>query len=143
MSDTDNGPERLTLRHLRALDELEQMVKDMARGFETVTGHLVGITGRIAGLEIRMSTMETWSERLSSTMQDGLMWRCVACGERNFNHYENCVSCGRARPAAAGSGVPRHAAVGAGLTFQADPRRGDARLAIGAAEFAELTRGKQ
>ena len=35
--------------------------------------------------------------KMSSTMQDGLMWRCVACGERNFNHYENCVSCGRAR----------------------------------------------
>jgi hypothetical protein len=62
MSDTDNGPESLTPRHLRALDErLEQMAKDMARGFETVTGHLVGITGRIAGLEIRMSAMETWS----------------------------------------------------------------------------------
>ena len=36
--------------------------------------------------------------KMSSTMQDGLMWRCVACGEFNFNHYENCVSCGRARP---------------------------------------------
>ena len=34
---------------------------------------------------------------MSSPMQDGLMWRCVACGERNFNHYENCVACGRAR----------------------------------------------
>ena len=34
---------------------------------------------------------------MSSPMQDGLMWRCAACGERNFNHYENCVSCGRAR----------------------------------------------
>ena len=35
--------------------------------------------------------------KMSSPMQDGLMWRCAACGERNFNHYENCVSCGRAR----------------------------------------------
>ena len=35
---------------------------------------------------------------MSSTMQEGLMWRCTGCGERNFNHYENCVSCGRARP---------------------------------------------
>ena len=35
---------------------------------------------------------------MSSTMQEGLMWRCTVCGERNFNHYENCVSCGRARP---------------------------------------------
>jgi hypothetical protein len=60
MSDTDNGPE--TLRHLRAIDErLEQIAQDLARGFETVTGHLVGITGRIAGLEIRMSAMDTWS----------------------------------------------------------------------------------
>jgi hypothetical protein len=35
---------------------------------------------------------------MSSTLQEGLMWRCTGCGERNFNHYENCVSCGRARP---------------------------------------------
>jgi hypothetical protein len=62
MSETGEGPESLTLHHLRALDaKLDQMAKDMARGFETVTGHLVGITGRIAGLEIRMSAMETWS----------------------------------------------------------------------------------
>jgi hypothetical protein len=62
MSETGEGPESLTLDHLRALDaKLDQMAKDMARGFETVTGHLVGITGRIAGLEIRMPAMETWS----------------------------------------------------------------------------------
>ena len=36
---------------------------------------------------------------MSSTSQEGLMWRCTGCGERNFNHYENCVSCGCARPA--------------------------------------------
>jgi hypothetical protein len=35
---------------------------------------------------------------MRSTMQDGLMWVCPACGARNLNHYENCVSCGRARP---------------------------------------------
>jgi hypothetical protein len=30
---------------------------------------------------------------------DSLLWRCAACGERSFNHYENCASCGCARPA--------------------------------------------
>ena len=35
---------------------------------------------------------------MSSAMQEGLKWRCKACGERNFDHYENCVSCGLARP---------------------------------------------
>ena len=47
---------------LRALDaKLDQMARDMARGFETVSGHLTGLTGRIAGLEIRLSAMEAWS----------------------------------------------------------------------------------
>jgi hypothetical protein len=35
---------------------------------------------------------------MSNTMQVGLLWRCTACGGRNFKHYENCVSCGRVRP---------------------------------------------
>ena len=34
-----------------------------------------------------------------SSNSDSLLWRCPACGERSFNHYENCVSCGCARPA--------------------------------------------
>jgi hypothetical protein len=47
MSD-DTCPESLTLRHLRALDtRLEQIASDMARGFTTVTGHLIALTGRI------------------------------------------------------------------------------------------------
>ena len=59
---SDAGPESLSLRHLRALDaKLDQMARDMARGFETVAGHLTGLTGRIAGLEIRLSAMEAWS----------------------------------------------------------------------------------
>jgi hypothetical protein len=37
-------PENLTLRHLRALDaKLDQLSKDMRHGFETLTGHLVGL----------------------------------------------------------------------------------------------------
>jgi heterodisulfide reductase subunit C len=61
---------------------------------------------------------------MSRTMQDGLMWRCAACGERNFNHYENCVSCGRARPPLRAGGALRHAAVRAGLSFRLqDPSR--------------------
>ena len=55
-------PENLTLRHLRALDaKLDQLSKDMKFGFETLTGHLVGLTGRVAGLEIRATAMEAWS----------------------------------------------------------------------------------
>jgi len=55
-------PENLTLRHLRALDaKLDQLSKDIRHGFETLTGHLVGLTGRIAGLEIRATAMEAWS----------------------------------------------------------------------------------
>ncbi len=63
MSDhRDDGPESLTPRQLRALDvKLDQLAKDMARGFAMVTGHLVALTGRVEGLEIRMSAMETWS----------------------------------------------------------------------------------
>jgi hypothetical protein len=38
---------------------------------------------------------------------DSLMWRCPACGERNFNHYENCVLCGCARPAQAPTDTAR------------------------------------
>jgi hypothetical protein len=34
-----------------------------------------------------------------SSNSDSLMWRCTACGERSFDHYENCASCGCARPA--------------------------------------------
>ena len=61
MSD-DNGPENLTLRQLRAIElRLEQMSKDMARGFEMISGHLIGLTGRVAGLEVRLSAMEAWS----------------------------------------------------------------------------------
>ena len=52
-------PENLTLRHLRA--KLDQLSKDIRHGFETLTGHLVGLTGRIAGLEIRATAMEAWS----------------------------------------------------------------------------------
>jgi hypothetical protein len=59
---SDDGPENLTLRHLRALDEkLDQMSKDMAHGFAVVTGHLIGLTGRVAGLEARLGAMEDWS----------------------------------------------------------------------------------
>jgi hypothetical protein len=59
---SDNGPESLTLRYLRSIDErLTQFQADTARGFETVTGHLVALTGRVAGLETRMSAMESWS----------------------------------------------------------------------------------
>jgi hypothetical protein len=59
---SDNGPESITLRHLRELDrKLDHLSKDMARGFATVTGHLVSLNGRVAGLEIRMEAIEAWS----------------------------------------------------------------------------------
>jgi hypothetical protein len=67
---SENGPEDLTLRHLRALDaKLDQMAKDMARGFATVSGHLVGLTGRVAGLEIRLSAMEDWSADTTARLE--------------------------------------------------------------------------
>jgi hypothetical protein len=52
MSDTDNGS------HLRALDaRLEQMSKDMARGFETVTQAFeVKLNARIDLVEHRLLT---------------------------------------------------------------------------------------
>lgn len=57
-----DGPEDITLRHLRALDaKLDQLSKDMAHGFAVLTGHMVGLTGRVAGLEARMDAMEGWS----------------------------------------------------------------------------------
>lgn len=59
---SDDGPEQLVLRHLRALDErLTQQSADMARGFQTVSGHLIALTGRVAGLEARMETLESWT----------------------------------------------------------------------------------
>jgi hypothetical protein len=59
---SDDGPENLTLRHLRGLSEqIEQLSKNMALGFETVSGHLIGLTGRVAGLEVRVAAIEAWS----------------------------------------------------------------------------------
>lgn len=31
-------------------------------------------------------------------MPGGLQWNCTKCGEWLWNHYENCASCGEARP---------------------------------------------
>jgi hypothetical protein len=48
---SDSG---LTLRHLQALDaRVEQIGSDMARGFATVIGHLIALTGRVEGVEIQ------------------------------------------------------------------------------------------
>jgi len=70
MSEHSDGPEDITLRHLRALDvKLDQLSKDMARGFETISGHLVGLTGRVAGLEIRMGAMEAWSSDTTQRLE--------------------------------------------------------------------------
>ena len=35
------------------------------------------------------------SDKLLSDL--GLMWACQ-CGQRVFNHYTNCTTCGRVRP---------------------------------------------
>ena len=63
---------------------------------------------------------------MSSPMQDGLMWRCAACGERNFNHYENCVSCGRARLAGDPKPWQPEAVTGGSPASPTTRRRGNA-----------------
>lgn len=65
-----DGPEDITLRHLRALDaKLDQLSKDMAHGFAVLTGHMVGLTGRVAGLEARMDAMESWSADTTARLE--------------------------------------------------------------------------
>ena len=66
MADTpippDDGPENLTLRYLRALDErMTRLETTMMRGFEVIAGRLAGIEGRLLGLETRMTALEDWS----------------------------------------------------------------------------------
>lgn len=63
-------PDNLVLVHLRRLDErLTQLSKDMQHGFQTVTGHLIGLTGRMAGLETRMDAMESWSADTTARLE--------------------------------------------------------------------------
>jgi len=59
---TPDQPDNIVLVHLRRLDaRLEQFQADTARGFQTVTGHLTALTGRVAGLEQRLEALESWS----------------------------------------------------------------------------------
>ena len=67
---SDNGPEDLTLRHLRELDrKIDQLAKDVAKGFAMVTGHLVALTGRVAGLEIRVAAIEAWTVQTDARLE--------------------------------------------------------------------------
>lgn len=59
---SNNGPEHLLLRHLRALDErLARLEASVGRGFEAVAGPLTGIEGRFVTVESRMSALESWA----------------------------------------------------------------------------------
>ena len=62
MSEHDDGPEDINLRHLRALDaRLARLETTMMRGFEVIAGRLAGIEGRLLGLETRIGALEAWS----------------------------------------------------------------------------------
>jgi hypothetical protein len=66
----DDGPENLTLRYLRALDErLTRLETTMQRGFEVIAGRLAGIEGRLLGLETRMTALEDWSSETTQRLE--------------------------------------------------------------------------
>jgi hypothetical protein len=63
-------PDNLVLVHLPRLDErLTQPSKDMLHGFQTVTGHLIGLTGRMVGIETRLDAMESWSADTTARLE--------------------------------------------------------------------------
>jgi hypothetical protein len=63
---SDNGPEHLTLRHLRALDErMERMEAAIDRLTQVVVGRFTGLEGRMLGIETRLTALEDWSAEVS------------------------------------------------------------------------------
>jgi hypothetical protein len=67
---SDNGPENLTLRYLRAVDErTERMERAMNRGFDAVAARLIGVEGRLLGLEGRITAIESWSADVTHRLE--------------------------------------------------------------------------
>lgn len=65
---SDEGPENLTLRYLRSIDErLARLEDTVTRGFEVVAARLTGIEGRFIAIEGRLAALEAWSSDTSIT----------------------------------------------------------------------------
>jgi hypothetical protein len=59
---SDTGPENLTLRYLRSMDErLARLEATVTRGFDVVAARLTGIEGRFIAVEGRLAALEEWS----------------------------------------------------------------------------------
>jgi hypothetical protein len=59
---SDNGPDNLVLRHLRALDErMERVEASIERLTQVVVGRFAGLEGRMLGIETRLTALEDWS----------------------------------------------------------------------------------
>ena len=60
----------VTLAVIARLDaKQDRLEAAMADGFAVITGHLVGLAGRVAGLEIRLSAMEDWSADTTARLE--------------------------------------------------------------------------
>jgi hypothetical protein len=56
---SDTGPENLTLRYLRSIDErLTRLEDTLNRGFEVVAARFTGIEGRFIAIEGRLRLAE-------------------------------------------------------------------------------------
>ncbi len=63
---SDDGPENLTLRYLRSIDErLGRLETAVNRGFDAVAARFVGLEGRMIAIEGRLAALESWSAEAS------------------------------------------------------------------------------
>lgn len=66
---SDDGPENLVLRHLRALDERTERIEASVNRLIQVVGARFGaMEARMLGLETRMTAFEDWSHDVTGRL---------------------------------------------------------------------------
>ena len=66
---SDDGPENLVLRHLRALDERTERIEATLNRLVQVVGARFGaMEARMLGLEARMTALEDWSHDVTGRL---------------------------------------------------------------------------